>query len=100
VSQVVNAEAVAETGSRTSWDESGASPVGQPHDRATRHGEHEVVRPFAIDGGGQVHGDEPGNGNGPGEMRLRCAEDDTPAHVGESAADVDATAVEVDVTNT
>jgi hypothetical protein len=82
VPQVMNPEAVTERGAMTGRYESGAPPVGQPHDAAPRHGEHEVIGPLAVDGGGQVDDDEPRNRDGPGLVRLWGTEDDTPADIG------------------
>jgi len=41
--------------------------------------------------------EEPGQRDGSGLVGFRGAQDDTAAHVGEGAADIDAAAVEVDV---
>lgn len=97
MSQVVDAEAVAETSAGASGDEGGLPPVGHPHDAAAGHGKDEIVGALAVDRARQLDGDEAGNRDGPGLVRFGSAEDDTPADVGEGAADVDAAAVEVDV---
>ena len=52
---------------------------------------------LAARGGCQFGGDETGDRNGPGLMRLWGAEDDPAAHVREGAMHVDPAAGEVDV---
>ena len=93
VPQIVNPETVTERGAVTGRYEGGTPSVGQPYDSAAGHGEHEVVGPLAVDGGGQVDDDEPGNRDGPRLVRLLGAEDDMPTDIGEGAADIDAAAV-------
>jgi hypothetical protein len=93
----VNPETIAETSAKASGLERGEPPVGQPHDAAAGHGEHQLVGMLADDSRRDRGGDEPGNRNSPGLVRFRGAEDDAPADVGEGAPDIDAAAVEVDV---
>src|SRR5215510_8248778 len=50
VPQVVNTEAVTETGAAAGRYEDRAPPVRQAHDAASGHGEHELVGVFASDG--------------------------------------------------
>ena len=95
--QVVNPEPVAETGQGAGGQEDGAPPVRQPHDAAARHGEHEIIGVLAGDSFGELGGDEPGNRDGAGLMRLGRAQDDMAADVGKGTPDVDPTAAEVDV---
>ena len=52
---------------------------------------------LARDGRRDLGSQEPGQRDSPGLMGFRGAQDDTAAHVGEGAADIDAAAVEVDV---
>ena len=93
----MDAETIAETCLGAGGDEGGSPPVGHPHDAAAGHGEDEIIGALAVGRGRQLDGDEPGNRDGPGLVRLGSAQDDAPADVGEGAADVDAAAVEVDV---
>ena len=90
VPQIVNPETVTERGAVTGRYEGGTPSVGQPHDSAAGHGEHEVVGPLAVDGGGQVDDDEPGRSEVGATLD---AEDDMPTDIGEGAADIDAAAV-------
>jgi len=93
----VDAETITETSASAGGQEGGMPPVGQPHDAAAGHGEHEVVGALAADGRRELGGDEPRERNGPGLVRFRGAQDDPAANVGESAPHVDTAAVEVDV---
>ena len=52
---------------------------------------------LASDGRRDLGNQEPGQRDSPGLVRFRGAQDDTAAHVGEGAPDIDAAAVEVDV---
>jgi hypothetical protein len=90
-------EPVTETSAAAGWHEDRAPPVGQPQDAAAGSGEHELVSVPADHGRRQLDGQEPGQRDGAGLMRFRGAEDDTGADIRERAADIDATAVEVDV---
>jgi len=92
--QVVNPETIAETGTSAGGLERGEPPVGQPHDAAAGHGEHELVGALAVEARRQLGGDKPRERDGPGLVRFRDAEDDPAADIGEGAPDIDAAAVE------
>ena len=95
--QIVNPEPVAETSASAGRHEGGVPPVGQPHDAAAGRGEHQIVGALAVDGHHQLGSDEARDGNSPGLVRFRGAQDDPAADVGEGTPDIDAAAVEVDV---
>ncbi len=60
--QVVNPEPVTETGTSAGGLERDEPPVGQPHDAAAGHGEHEFVGILADDSRREFDGDGPGTG--------------------------------------
>ncbi len=95
--QVVNPEPVTETGTSAGGLERDEPPVGQPHNAAAGHGEHEIIGALAVDTRRQLGGDKPRERDGPGLVRFRGAQDDVAADIGEGAPHIDAAAVEVDV---
>ena len=97
--QVVNPETITETGTSAGGHECDEPPVGQPHDAAAGHGEHEIIGALAVDTRRQLDGDKPRERDGPGLVRFRGAQDDPAADIGEGAPHIDAAAVEVDIAN-
>ena len=75
VPQVVNSETITETGTSAGGHERDEPPVGQPHDAAAGHGEHEIIGALAVDTRRQLDGDKSRERDGPGLVRFRGAQD-------------------------
>jgi hypothetical protein len=97
VPKVVNPKSRADTGLAACGQENGTPPVGQPQHASAGHCEHEIVGRLARDGLGDLASQKPGDRDGPGLVRLRGAQDDAAADVGECAPDVYPAAAQVDI---
>ena len=98
--QVVNPEARADAGPVAGEQEDVAPPVGQPQRAPAMRREHQVVRPLAPGGLADLVGQEPGDRDSSGLVRLGRAQDDAAADVGEGPPDVDSAAAQVDIAKT
>lgn len=95
--QVVKPKSRADAGPAARGQEGGTSPVGQPQHAPARHREHQVIRFLVRHGLGDLASQEPGDRDGAGLMRLRGAQDDVTADIGEGSPDVDPTAAQVNI---
>jgi hypothetical protein len=97
VPQVVNPESRADASPAARGHEYGPSPVGQPHHAPARHREHQVVRVLARHGLSDLANQKPGDRDGAGLVRLRGAQNDVAADVGEGTVNIDPAAAQVDI---